>query len=166
MPASTARGSQSARLHLARYAVALAPALLLLACSSGNSDPDGTSSSGGSGGAASTGGSGGVGPIGGDRPVTVHVPPSYDPATPTPLVIMLHGYGASGAIEEFYLDITPAADARGFLYAHPDGTLEAGAPSPKRFWNATDACCNFYGSTGSTRSRGQYTFVQESARGS
>jgi polyhydroxybutyrate depolymerase len=85
-----------------------------------------------------------TGPIGGSRPLSVHVPPSYDPCHPAPLVVMLHGYAADGAVEELYLALTAQADARGLLYAYPDGTLDVGG---NRFWNATDACCNFYGST-------------------
>lgn len=81
-----------------------------------------------------------AGPIGGDRPVDVHVPKGYVPGTPTPLVIMLHGYTASGAIEESYLGITPLSDSMGFLYAHPDGLVDK---TGNRYWNATDACCDF-----------------------
>jgi polyhydroxybutyrate depolymerase len=78
------------------------------------------------------------GPIGGDRPVDVHVPPGYTKGVPAPLVILLHGYTASGALEEAYLNLTAEADARGFLYAYPDGTKDAAG---YQFWNATDACC-------------------------
>lgn len=81
-----------------------------------------------------------LGPLGGDRPVSVHVPPSYTPGVPMPLVVMLHGYSASGALEEFYLGFTATSDSRGFLYVYPDGTVDS---HDKRFWNATDACCNF-----------------------
>jgi polyhydroxybutyrate depolymerase len=82
---------------------------------------------------------GGVdGPVGGDRPVEVHVPPGYVSGVPAPLVIMLHGYTASGALEESYLNVTALSDARGFLYAYPDGTKD---PLGNGFWNATDACC-------------------------
>ena len=56
---------------------------------------------------------------------------------------MLHGYTASGALEELYLNITAESNKRGFLYAHPDGTKSAAG---EQFWNATDACCNFEGS--------------------
>jgi polyhydroxybutyrate depolymerase len=83
------------------------------------------------------------GPIGGSRPVSVYVPASYA-CTPMPLVVMLHGYSASGAIEEAYLKLTAQADARGFLYAHPDGTRDTAG---NEFWNATDACCNLYGAS-------------------
>jgi polyhydroxybutyrate depolymerase len=37
----------------------------------------------------------------------------------------------------------PLSEELGFLYAHPDGTVN---PGGARFWNATDACCDFYGS--------------------
>lgn len=94
-------------------------------------------------GASGSGGGGGAAPIGGDRPVEVFVPSSYDPATPAPLVLLLHGYTASGALQELYFQIQPEAEKRGFLYAHPDGTQEA---SGTQFWNATEACCDIYGS--------------------
>lgn len=80
----------------------------------------------------------------GRGPVTVHVPPSYDPQIPTPLVFLLHGYGASGALQESYFQFLPLADEFGLIYLYPDGTIDGGG---NRFWNATDACCNFYGST-------------------
>jgi polyhydroxybutyrate depolymerase len=83
------------------------------------------------------------GPIGGSRPVSVYVPASYT-CTPMPLVVMLHGYSGSGAIEEAYVQLTAQADARGFLYAHPDGTRDTAG---NEFWNATDACCDLYGAS-------------------
>jgi polyhydroxybutyrate depolymerase len=55
---------------------------------------------------------------------------------------MLHGYGANGAVESFYLKLSPVTDAHGMLYVAPDGTIDKRG---KRFWNATDACCNLYG---------------------
>jgi polyhydroxybutyrate depolymerase len=94
----------------------------------------------GAGGGAGAGGAGGAKPIGGDRPVTVHVPPGYDGSKAVPLVVLLHGYGASGALQEAYFQLKKLADANGFLYVHPDGTQDAGG---KRFWAASDACCDF-----------------------
>jgi polyhydroxybutyrate depolymerase len=38
----------------------------------------------------------------------------------------------------------PLAESRGFLYCYPDGIQE---PDGDRYWNATDACCNFLGAT-------------------
>ena len=75
----------------------------------------------------------------GEGEIAFHVPSGYDPATPTPLVILLHGYGASGFLQESYFRLTPLADELGFLYAYPDGVLD---PGSNRFWNATDACCD------------------------
>lgn len=101
-------------------------------------------SAGGSGTTASSSSGGGlVGPIGGDRPVAVIAPPGYDPAKPAPLLILLHGYSASGGLQEFYLDLGSEAAARGYLFAHPNGTIDK---TGLEFWNATDACCNFFDS--------------------
>jgi polyhydroxybutyrate depolymerase len=79
---------------------------------------------------------------GGDRPVTVKVPSSYDPSTPTPLLILLHGYTATGMLQDLYFGMTAVAEAEGLIYAHPDGTVDQ---TDNQFWNATDACCDFYG---------------------
>ncbi len=78
--------------------------------------------------------------VGGDRPVTVHVPPGYDPATPAPLLILLHGYGSSGKEHDTYFHLGEEAAKRGYLYAYPDGTRDGDG---NQFWNATDACCDF-----------------------
>ena len=90
-------------------------------------------------------GLGGYDPMsfGGSRPTKLYVPSGYTGA-PTPLVILLHGYSASGAEEDLYLDMHATAEAKTVLYAHPDGTIDK---SGNKFWNATDACCNFDGST-------------------
>ena len=80
--------------------------------------------------------------VGGDRPVTVHVPDSYDANLPAPLLLFLHGYTGSGEGEADYWKIGPAADARGFVGAYPDGTLDS---QGNRFWNASSSC-DFEGS--------------------
>ncbi len=74
-----------------------------------------------------------------NRPYNVFVPSTYDAATPAPLVILLHGYGASGEIQELYFKLEPQAEERGFLYVHPDGLMNR---ENRHFWNATDACCD------------------------
>jgi polyhydroxybutyrate depolymerase len=76
----------------------------------------------------------------GGRPVTVHVPASYDPARPAPLVVGLHGYSSNAAELESYLRLTPESERRGFVYAYPDGSTD---DRGDQFWNATDACCAF-----------------------
>ncbi len=78
------------------------------------------------------------------RPFVVFVPKSYRRSVPAPLVVLLHAYTKSGALEERYLGLRSLADQRGFLYAVLDGTKDA---TGNRFWNATDACCNFSAST-------------------
>lgn len=79
----------------------------------------------------------------GRGPLTVSLPAGYDPAQPIPLIVLLHGYGASGAIQESYMRFTPIQDQYGFAFCAPDGTQNGAG---QRFWNATDACCNFQGS--------------------
>jgi polyhydroxybutyrate depolymerase len=120
---------------------------LVVACgddstSGGGAPPGG----GGAGGEPATGGGGGGATVdnvvGGDRPATVFVPSGYDPATPAPLLVLLHGYSATGALQELYFNFKPLADERGFLFVHPDGLIDA---NDENFWNATDACCGFVG---------------------
>jgi polyhydroxybutyrate depolymerase len=53
-------------------------------------------------------------------------------------VVLLHGYGASGAGQEAYFKLAPATDAHGMLLVTVDGTQNV---VHKRYWNATDACC-------------------------
>ena len=86
---------------------------------------------------------GDVEPLGGDRPVELHLPGGYSPGTPAPLLILLHGYGVDGAWQDAYFRLGPEASRRGMLFAHPDGTVGLDG---SRFWNATDACCDLYGS--------------------
>jgi polyhydroxybutyrate depolymerase len=113
-----------------------------VACSSSSASPGGASDAGALPEAAILGGYDPL-PFGGSRPVQLYVPSHYSPASPAPLVILLHGYSASGAEEDLYLDGHAAAEGATALYMHPDGTVDA---TGNRFWNATNACCDFYGS--------------------
>ena len=79
----------------------------------------------------------------GELPVTL--PAGYDGANPAPLVVLLHGYTSSGANQDRYMGFSELADSYGFLFVAPDGTREA-SDNENRFWNASDACCNFFGS--------------------
>jgi polyhydroxybutyrate depolymerase len=79
--------------------------------------------------------------FGGDRPATLIVPESYDPATPTPLVVVLHGYAPTNSYAAGLLGIDAAQAAAGFLMISPSGSKN---PSGDYYWNATDACCDFY----------------------
>jgi polyhydroxybutyrate depolymerase len=60
-----------------------------------------------------------------------------------PLVLVLHGYSGDAAGYLDYFRIEPLAETRGFLVCHPEGTVDS---QGWRFWNATEACCDFYGS--------------------
>ncbi len=75
------------------------------------------------------------------RPYGLHIPPGLDRTKPAPLVVSLHGYGApSGEAHAHSLGFDALADEQGFVLATPDGTPDS---SGNRFWNASDACCDF-----------------------
>lgn len=76
------------------------------------------------------------------RPYGLAVPGAYRSSTPTPLVVLLHGYGSTGRAQAEYFGLLADAEEHGYLLAYPDGLVD---PRGSRFWNATDACCNFYG---------------------
>jgi len=118
----------------ARAVTAAATVLVTLACSSA----DGPGPASDAKPVMPTSGTGTV-EVGG-RQVTVHVPGSYDPARPVPLVVALHGYTSDAQELETYLRLTPESERRGFVYAYPDGSVD---DRGDRFWNATDACCAF-----------------------
>ena len=80
----------------------------------------------------------------GRGPIVVEIPSSYDPARPLPLVIGLHGYQNTGPDHENYFQFAPYAESESFLYAYPTGTTDFFS---NPFWNATDACCNLFGSS-------------------
>jgi polyhydroxybutyrate depolymerase len=136
-----------------RWAIAAALAIAAAGCSSGSS-PTGSKGTGGgasgttgtttsastSGATGGMGGAGGQPPIGGDRPVTVQVPSGAMPGVKMPLVILLHGYGVDGTVEELYFEIGTLANKHGFYFAAPSGTVDS---MGNYYWNATDACCDF-----------------------
>lgn len=76
------------------------------------------------------------------RPFRLYVPSTYTEARKAPLVVLLHGYTSKSAEADSYFKLAPEADKRGFLYAMPEGTKDR---RDDQFWNATNACCDFYG---------------------
>ncbi|MEM8561114.1 MAG: alpha/beta hydrolase-fold protein [Pseudomonadota bacterium] len=74
------------------------------------------------------------------RPAQAYIPTDYDAATSYPLIIVLHGRGATGAIQAFYFGLLERVDRQQFVLIAPDGTLDV---SGRRVWNATSACCAF-----------------------
>ncbi len=75
------------------------------------------------------------------RPYGLKVPGGYDGSQPVPLVVLLHGYSSNGSTQNAYFRLGAQADRGGFLLAYPNGTRDL---MGNRFWNATDACCDFY----------------------
>ena len=81
--------------------------------------------------------------INGRGSVPLYLPESYDGSEPLPLIIGLHGYTQTGPELDADFNLSAQVDARKFLCLIPDGTTDFfGSP----FWNATDACCNFFNS--------------------
>ncbi len=78
----------------------------------------------------------------GALPVTV--PAGYTGEAPMPLIILLHTYGRTGAVQDEYMGLSALADTYGFISVAPDGTPSDAQNNP-RFWNASAACCNWEG---------------------
>jgi polyhydroxybutyrate depolymerase len=76
-----------------------------------------------------------------ERPYGLKVPAGIDGQHPAPLVVLLHGYTSNGANQATYFGLEAEADKAGFVLAYPDGTRDRFG---NRFWNATDACCDFF----------------------
>jgi polyhydroxybutyrate depolymerase len=68
----------------------------------------------------------------------MHAPPAHEEHAP--LLVLLHGYAQDHVAIAAALGANALADEHGFFLALPDGTLD---PNGRRFWNASDACCNF-----------------------
>jgi polyhydroxybutyrate depolymerase len=110
---------------------------LLAACSGSSGAPASSSRSGSAQGTPSVTGVA----AGGQRQVTIHVPSGYQKGRPAPLLVLLHAYSSDAAAVDDYFHLQPVLDERAVLYVVPDGTPDRAGD---RFWNATDACCDFY----------------------
>lgn len=80
--------------------------------------------------------------IGGERPATLALPAERSGRS-LPLVIVLHGFTANADWIDRYFGISGRIDSDGIAVVLPNGTLNQ---EDQRFWNATDFCCDFYGS--------------------
>lgn len=69
--------------------------------------------------------------LGEKRTYLLHVPDSYDPQTPTPLVISIHGFAEWPAHQAQISRWNELADSQGFIVVYPSGTS-----FPKR-WRTT-----------------------------
>jgi polyhydroxybutyrate depolymerase len=57
-----------------------------------------------------------------DRTVQAHVPASYDPTKPLPLVLNFHGYSSSAFEQTFLTGFSQKADAESFIVLYPEGS--------------------------------------------
>ena len=78
--------------------------------------------------------------VGGHRPTNVILPDGYDRSESWPLVIVLHGYTANGIGQDRYLGVSDRGSMFGYITLAPNGTRNS---QGNRFWNATEACCDF-----------------------
>ncbi len=121
-----------------RLTLLLVP-LLALACSSTTATPtDAGTTTDGSVPAEAGGPDAKVSLVPSDRTYTVTTPDAPS-GKELPLVLLLHGYGVSGLLEDIYLGASQLARKRGFILVLPDGKVDA---SGRRYWNATPECCD------------------------
>jgi len=99
----------------------LLPALLLAACGGSDAPTDRPTT------------------FGGDRPVQLQVPSDFSEDQTYPLVIILHGYGIGGIVQQGFLHLNTLADDEDVLVLAPDGTIDT---TGKPFWNAGRAWCD------------------------
>jgi polyhydroxybutyrate depolymerase len=73
--------------------------------------------------------------VGDERPARLVIPPTWPPdGNLMPLVVLLHGYGASGELQDIYLGISATGADLGYLTLTPNGTMDTRG---NRFWNAS-----------------------------
>jgi polyhydroxybutyrate depolymerase len=81
-------------------------------------------------------------PAGGrERVVHVHVPASYSPGKPIPVVLNFHGFSSNAGQEDLLSGMSRKADEVGFVAVHPEGI------GATQSWNA-GACCGEAAQTG------------------
>lgn len=77
--------------------------------------------------------------FGGDRPVDLQIPASFDESRTYPLVVVLHGYGATGFIQESVFGLKAEVTAGHAFVLAPDGLVDS---MNHPFWNADPECCD------------------------
>jgi polyhydroxybutyrate depolymerase len=66
------------------------------------------------------------------RTYVVHVPKGYDPKTPVPVVLALHGAAMNGPMMVWFSGLNKKSEEAGFLVVYPSGT----GTGPLLAWNA------------------------------
>lgn len=98
--------------------------------------------------------------IGESRTAQVQIPSDYTPTTRYPLIIILHGYGANGALQAGYLGLTERVDSKQYVLVVPDGTESLNGT---RFWNATPTCCARVAAAENQLDEQEYTEIDDVA---
>lgn len=76
-----------------------------------------------------------------ERRAALITPSAYAPDDGFPLIVVLHGYGATGSLQQRFFRLGERVGERGgYAVLAPDGLEDI---TDRRYWNATDACCNF-----------------------
>jgi polyhydroxybutyrate depolymerase len=78
--------------------------------------------------------------IGSDRPAEVFLPVTDQSKNSTGVLINLHGYSGDSISQTNYTFLKQAALDAGLAYIAPDGMKDG---SGNRYWNASNACCDF-----------------------
>lgn len=78
--------------------------------------------------------------LGGDRFVELQTPPNVDATKRYPLVLVLHGYGATGILQQLFLGMRDTAEDHDAFVLAPDGLVDSRG---QHYWNADPACCDF-----------------------
>ena len=78
--------------------------------------------------------------IGADRPAELFLPVPNQSNEPSGILVNLHGYSGDSISQTNYTYLKQAALDAGLAYIAPDGMKDR---SGNRFWNASNACCDF-----------------------
>ena len=78
------------------------------------------------------------------RSATLVMPGGHVYDQPLPLVISLHGYSSWGTLNAAWMSMYDSVHDNEHLLITPDGTTNIIA---MRYWNATNACCNLFGTS-------------------
>ena len=78
--------------------------------------------------------------IGADRPAELFLPVTNESDEPSGILVNLHGYSGDSISQTNYTYLKESALAAGLAYIAPDGMKDG---SGNRYWNASNACCDF-----------------------
>jgi len=71
--------------------------------------------------------------------VALQSPPDVQPGKTYPLILILHGYGANGYVQQRVLRMADMSSRHDAYVMAPDGTVDSDS---RAFWNADPACCD------------------------